>query len=217
MMKPGKKHQKLADLLEKGKLVTAFSLMDVPSFSPLSVCAIPLPSKTDSNSRTHANSGISTGLGELPSKKPATTFILDASSLADNPSVSFFHVNPNAQKHKMTNRVKDGRMSGTHADFAGLNNSADQSTESDPRAGSLWELAFDALAAESQKTGLKTADANSSKKPATTFLLDASSLADNPSVSFFHVNNPKAQTHQMANRVKDGRMSGTHADYAAIT
>ena len=93
-MKPGKKHQKLADLLEKGKpSVTTFSLLDVPSLAPPSVCAIPLASKASSKKK-HSNYGISTGLGELLGRKPpATTFTLDASSLGDNPSVSFFQVN----------------------------------------------------------------------------------------------------------------------------
>jgi hypothetical protein len=139
-IKPGKENNAPTNLLKKPRPVTAFTLMDAPSLAPPSVCAIPLPPKTDSK-KTQAKSGkSSTGLGELLSKKPITTFMVDAPSLADPPSVSF-HANPDAKKKKTSLGVKDGRrMSGTQADFSA---NLDRSNESDPWAISWGGLASD--------------------------------------------------------------------------
>jgi hypothetical protein len=152
-MKPGKKPNKLADLLNKRKPVTTFTLMDAPSVTPSSVFSIPLPSNRYNN-KTPANSGRSTGLDELLSKKPMTTFTLDAPSVADPPSVSF-HANPNAHKHKKPHGLKNSSMADTYADFGARD---DLSKQSNPWATISWsQLAFDALAAESQKTQNTTA------------------------------------------------------------
>jgi hypothetical protein len=131
-IKPGQENNAPANLLKKPRPVTAFPLMDAPSLA--------LPPKTDSK-KTQAKSGKSgTGLGELLSKKPITTFMVDAPSLADPPSVCF-HANPDAKKKKKSLGVKDGRrMSGTQADFSA---NLDRSNESDPWAISWGGLASD--------------------------------------------------------------------------
>jgi hypothetical protein len=152
--KPAKKKYKLADLLNKPKPVTTFTLMDAPSLEPPSVCAIPLPGDTYIK-KTQKKSGKCTGLGELLNKKPVLTFMVDAPSLTDPPSVSF-HANVHAQKHKTIQSVKDGRMAGTHAEFAA---SAGLSKESDPWASSWDGLTLATQAVESKKTENKNAAA----------------------------------------------------------
>jgi hypothetical protein len=73
-----------------------------------------------------------------------TSFVLDASSLVDPPSVSF-HAHPNAQKNKKSHGVKDGCMSGACADFAA---NVDLSKQSDDP----WAVSWGDLAAEPKKT-----------------------------------------------------------------
>ena len=208
--KSGKWKNKIADLLATPKRVTrTFTLMDVPSFSPLAICTISPPFESDCQ-KTPAKSGKSTAKSN---KKVVNTFApsLDPPSGCVHPvpqTKSVMQIKPGKWKNKIVDLLatpKRVTRTLTLKNAPSLANSV-----------SYIPPPFESECQKIQAKFGKSTDLSevlSSKEAVKTFMLDAPSLADPPSVSFLA--NLNTQENEKLNGLQDGHMSGANANFVA--